>query len=135
MMDIQQKALIACKAYADTNKKIKRLGNEIGALFSSCIAVQSHKWRDKNLTENSWNCPQFEPCLKKYYQPYVDDDGTYYMTDVELREALECPHCLAAHDLIQERKKARKTLGAAKRAITMIGRKPSSPTADIGNHV
>ncbi|WP_180979412.1 hypothetical protein [Janthinobacterium sp. AD80] len=34
----------------------------------------------------------------------------------------DCPYCLAAHNAIQQRKVARKRLGAARRAVTMIGK-------------
>lgn len=34
----------------------------------------------------------------------------------------DCPHCMAAHRAIQERKIARRRLGIARRAVTMIGR-------------
>lgn len=41
-----------------------------------------------------------------------------------IRKRCACPHCLAAHNAIQERKVARRRLGAARRAVTMIGRAP-----------
>jgi hypothetical protein len=33
-----------------------------------------------------------------------------------------CPHCLAAHHLVQERKAAKKLFGIAKRRISALGR-------------
>jgi hypothetical protein len=66
------------------------------------------------------------------HEAYTPDMQGYppenvYMEPDDIREYVAvCPHCLAAHEAIQDRKAARKSLGAAKRAITMIGRKATT---------
>lgn len=60
--------------------------------------------------------------LKGWYTPDVsygyDGDGTLVYTEVGENERAECPHCYAAHLVIQERKALRRQLGAVKAAMT-----------------
>lgn len=63
-----------------------------------------------------------ETHLKGWYTPDVsygyDGEGELVYTDVGETERAECPHCYAAHLLIQDRKTLRRQLGAVKAAMT-----------------
>lgn len=57
-----------------------------------------------------------------WYQPETVDDGhmspSLVYEKVGEERATECPHCYAAHLAVQERKQARKELGAVKGAMS-----------------
>lgn len=124
-MSAEQKALRACADYARLNAEIRRLSNALSENLSKCPGQHGYLLSN-NAAE--W-AKQEADCthLKAAYTPEVESSAyeqwTVYMTEAEIREYLAvCPHCLAAHDAIQARKAARRSLGAAKRYITMLGR-------------
>jgi len=129
-MSPEHKALRACADYARLHIEIKRLTLEMGEALDRCPGVSGNRLPADWLT-----CTGEEAAahhgdathLKEAYTPKIEGDQyephQVWMSDFEIREYLAaCPHCLAAHEAIQARKAARKSLGAAKRAITMIGR-------------
>jgi hypothetical protein len=112
-MNAEQKALKACSDYARLSAEIKSLTFEIGAHLGACLDFKEAK-----------GVHPVETCLVEAYAHDEDDSGRYFLTAAEQDEILsKCVYCSAAHEAIQGRKAARKSLGAAKRAITMIGRK------------
>ena len=125
-MDKHSSAEAACIRYVEAQREVKRLTEEIGKRFDACMGA------DKYNPDGTY--PQdlvikANPCLmsREAYKP-GEEEGAYgmvrvFLSDGEIRELLsDCPHCLAAHDLIQQRKAARKAFGAAKRSIGAAGR-------------
>lgn len=109
-MTTEQKAVQACADYVRINKEIKRIGQEIGEALLCCPVSRA------SYSEGATH-------LKEYYANV--NAGGYISSHshrVEGQDEFEaCPHCMAAHKLIQDRKSARRSLGAVKRRITQIG--------------
>jgi hypothetical protein len=126
-MNAEQKALKACGDYARLSAEIKRLTRLLSDSLAACPGVNGHLQLTANWPIDQADIDLYsadETHLKRAYAFDTDDSGRYFLTHGEQLEVLSaCPHCLAAHNAIQQRKAARKSLGAAKRAITMIGRK------------
>jgi hypothetical protein len=101
-----QLALAACRAYVRASKAVKALTGQIGDALNRCPGTGDFD----------------------YDRGGIDIPRTHqreaYQTGLRKANAAmdACPHCAEAHRLVQERKKARLTLGAAKRMITIIGR-------------
>lgn len=108
----EQKALAACRDYVHWQAEIKRLSGAIGGHLYKC-----HKNRPSDEAVS-------ETHLAEAYRPDIDEYRTTYLRPDEVFEFLRevCPHCLAAHGLIQERKKAKQKFGAAKRWVARIGK-------------
>lgn len=121
-MQKEEKALAACIEMVAAKNEVKRLTKMIGESLEGCF----NEWNK----ENSHASHDHETHLKMAYAfEDVERDGggcgmkRVWLDDDEKMEIIsECPHCLAAHNAIQDRKKARKRLGNARRNITMIGR-------------
>lgn len=122
------KALELVERYARLTKQIKAKTAEIGKHLEKCKGVKGDRL---NVDEHGWQTYQPEMDDKNrdkglhlwnWYQPYTDYDSGYphrafeEINDVEHGE--QCPHCYAAHLAIQERKQARKELGAVKGAMS-----------------
>lgn len=110
------KALAACQKYAQTAALIRSLTRDIGATLDRCPGTG----------KQSENEESFRPThLSVWYKNgdllgewgFMGVGGPDYKADFRA-----CPHCVAADKLIQERKAARQTWGAAKRQITKIGK-------------
>lgn len=92
---------------------VEDLTKKIGQELAKCQGVSG---ADNEITH-----------LKIAYQPELSESQYRrydYMDEDELVLFLEesCQHCLNAHRLIQERKRARKRYGSAKSVVTKIGR-------------
>ncbi|MGF7131942.1 hypothetical protein P3T40_003425 [Paraburkholderia sp. EB58] len=123
-MTPEQKALLACTDYARLSGEIRRLTVEIGEAIDKCPGVNGDL---QPAADDGWYAryQKDRPHLKEAYEPDLQGypPEAVYMEPDDIEEYLAvCPRCLAAHKAIQARKAARKSLGAAKRAITMIGR-------------
>jgi hypothetical protein len=111
--------------------EIADLKRQVGNHLSKCPGMHGYLLVDSATADNQTLAKMIADCthLKAAYTPDVEDDGAYsqwtvYMTDAEIREYLAaCPYCLAAHEAVQARKAARRSLGATKRFIGMLGRK------------
>lgn len=116
------KALKACADYARLNAEIRRLSKVIGDCIDKCPGVFYREIRNAKGDLTATNTTATH--LTAAFACDIDDDGDrYFLTLEEQLEALAgCPHCLAAHEAIQQRKTARKSLGATKRWITKIGK-------------
>jgi hypothetical protein len=127
-MTSDQKALRACADYARLNAEIRLLTKSISDALHYCKGVHGTCGiGDGGMKYGDHDDPTH---LSEAFRPDVEDDGwgagqQVWMTDVEIREYLyeNCACCLKAYEFVLERKAAKKALGAAKRAITMIGRK------------
>jgi hypothetical protein len=130
-MSIEQKALKAVRDYARLTGEIRRLKNVIGESLSKCNGVNGYLQPppfDAILDDATWRKHNQDTThLKAAYtpEPACDTYEQYleYMAEEDLREFLsECPHCMAAHEAIQARKAARRSLAATKRFIGRLGR-------------
>lgn len=112
METIEQKALAACQDYVHWKAQIKKLSSAIGGNLHLC---ETSKAKDSQYLGTH---------LAEAYRPDHDEYRTSYMTPQDIVEFLgtECKYCLAAHNLIQERKLAKQKLGHAKRQISKIGK-------------
>jgi hypothetical protein len=127
-MSTEQKALRACGDYARLNSEIRQLTREIGDCLMRCkgVEVPCDVQDGPNLIIGGASTT--ETHLKRLYRGVIDDDDYYptirYLSDKEIHARLfdECPHCLGAHHAILMRKAARRSLGGAKRFITLLGR-------------
>jgi hypothetical protein len=122
---MSDKALKACADYARLSVEIKRLTKSLGDSLSACPGVNGHlQFPSIGFSQEEvdrYNAD--ETHLKRAYASDTDEDGTSWLSHSEKMEVLSaCPHCMAAHEAIQARKAARKSLGAVKRAISLIGR-------------
>jgi len=107
---VSERALKACADYARLSGVIKALTRTIGESIGRCNGVDG----DLNTTH-----------LKEAYKPDMQGfpPEAVYMEPEDIPDYLStCSHCLAAHEAIQMRKTARKSLAAVKRHITMLGR-------------
>jgi hypothetical protein len=136
-MSAEQKALHACADYARLHVEIKRLTLALGDALDHCPGVAGKRLPADWVTCSGDDAQAHHDDITHLKEAYTPEtvDGEYephlvWMNDFEIREYLAvCPHCLAAHEAIQARKAARKALGKAKRAITMIGRAASKAAA------
>lgn len=116
---LETRALAACRDLVATKTEVESLGHLIGDALGRCFT-------DWYKAQPEWSNPTgHEPHLKAAYAPiiYEFEDETCYRDEAAIVAMLaDCPHCLAAHKAIQERKVARRKLGAARRAVTIIGR-------------
>lgn len=108
------KALKACQDYRYWKTEIERLSNGIGGNLHMCL-VDDIQGRKTHLSE--------------VYEGYIEVDycgpeRIYYDPDEVVKRLTEsgCKYCLAAHHLIQERKRAKQKFGAAKRWIMQLGK-------------
>lgn len=118
------KAVAACVAYAKAQAEVKRLTDAIGEALEACRLAHIAKYPDE------WTAPGWDSHLSQAYAPdHESDYGPDYMAPDEQEAFLaeKCPHCLAAHHAIQQRKAARKAFGAAKRYVGSIGRAATNP--------
>ena len=63
--------------------------------------------------------------LKHWYMPEKLDEGGRDYIEIGDDEREECPHCYAAHLIVQERKAVRKAFGCVKAAMTKTTPKPA----------
>lgn len=124
--------LEACMTYERAALQVRELTKRIGEAINRCditgLAMESeHPGPD---TAALWDSTmRIKTHLWQAYHETTDADSPYpperRLVDHEQEEYLieaDCPHCLEAWRLVQERKGARKAFGAAKRAIRQIGR-------------
>lgn len=108
--------------YADVNRKIKDTKSQIGSVLDKCqgvngkrnglinidfedsVPTHDSKGRELNLHLTQWYTPRHTP----------DWDDEVYLKITAKEHGVQCPHCYAAHLLIQDRKKLRRRFGAIK---------------------
>ncbi len=101
----ETKAIAACQAYVRAMSVIRRLTSQIGDALSAC-----HGNGEFDSDTNGDAMPRTH--LRVVY-------GYHNKEETEAFRA--CQHCVLADKLVNERKSARQTLGAAKRQIGKIG--------------
>ena len=120
-----EKALELVGRYARLTRQIKDCKRRIGESLELCngISGKRNELDERGLVrhrETDSKNREIDVHLTQWYTP--DRQGDYGEEAVyeELGEwsGEECPHCYAAHLAIQERKQARKSLGAVKAAMS-----------------
>lgn len=108
-------AEMAILQLAQTRAAVKSLSARIGDALGACHSRQMSQDLDN----------KFEDHLKDAYSILWDDDGDAYFEhhdgDAGAYLSTVCPHCLAAHNAIQDRKLAKKQYGIAKRRVSVMG--------------
>ena len=120
----------ACVEYQEARQEVLRLKKAIGDALSDCLSKQVDDWEKAHPGKEAWELPgalkqvdhlkeayEITRDPEEYFRPYYenhDGDPAKYLADL-------CPHCLKAHQLIQDRKEARKRFGIAKRRISTLG--------------
>lgn len=111
---MSDRAMQACVRYVAISDQIKQLGRDIGNALCACPGVIDatefgEVQRDRTHLQDWYAWPKYE------YSDFSDAK----------RPKLECEFCKEAHELVEKRKAARRSLGRAKAEITKIGRKAS----------
>lgn len=112
-MDKYRAAIIEYRA---ANLSVKEITKKIGENLSSCGDL-SEDGKSPHLKEAyRWEAYRRESdgCFYERHPAY-DDPAEEYLKDA-------CPHCYAAHNLIQERKDARQRFGVAKRRLMAMAK-------------
>lgn len=116
-MNIEKSAVKACADYARLMREIASLKTALGDHLGKCPGVRTPEHGDSTHLGLAY-IPELSGG-SEYYEP-----TQVWKSESQIRDFLAiCPHCLAAHEAIQARKAARRSLGAAKRQISLIGRK------------
>jgi hypothetical protein len=114
----EQRAVSACRELVAAKAEVKRLSRLIGEGLNACPMM-------KDPIEYGPKGPITHLSMAYAAEEVENDDDWGPSTHKEWNNQhllSDCPHCMAAHLAIQERKVARKRLGMARRAVTMIGR-------------
>lgn len=113
----EARALAACRELLAARKEVERISHLIGDNLNACPLM-------KDPIEYGPKGPVTHLAMA-YASEDIENDHGHGGTHKEWNNQHlldDCPHCLAAHNAIQERKLARRRLGAARRAITLIGK-------------
>jgi hypothetical protein len=111
MKDYAQKALTVLVEQVKAKDMIAYFSQKIGEGLAACL----------NENEDEYNHP-YETHLSQAYAVFKDEYGTHYCDEEEKEAILKlCPHCLAAHNAVQERKKWKKKLATLRGTATKIG--------------
>lgn len=128
------KALQLVHRYSELTWAIRASRNRIAEALDKCAGLDG-----KRLARRAaWISPPYEALdgidseesekaihLREWYRADIGYDGDAVYIRIGDDEATECPHCYAAHVAIQDRKAARKALGAVKAAMTRTTPKPA----------
>ena len=108
--------------YADVNRKIKDTKSQIGSALDKCQGISGKRkngisldFEDSEPTHDSKG-RELDLHLTQWYTPrYTPDwDDEVYLKITAKEHGVQCPHCYAAHLLIQDRKKLRRRFGTIK---------------------
>ncbi|QNH21202.1 hypothetical protein HEP73_02114 [Xanthomonas sp. GW] len=123
--------MAACIEYDRAARQVRELSKRIGEALNRCDITglaQESDYPGPD-TMKLWDGSRVKTHLWQAYHETTDADYPYpperRLVEHEQEEFLteaDCPHCLEAWRLVQERKIARKAFGSAKRAIRQIGR-------------
>ena len=112
MADKYQAAIIE---YRTASLAVKALSQKIGEHLSSCAEMCDEDGKSLHLKEAYlWEVDEDVGYYRRTRAVY-DDPAEDYLKDA-------CPHCYAAHLLIQERKDARQRFGNSKRRLMAMAK-------------
>lgn len=143
------KALELVQRYSVLKRAINGCKPRIGAHLDQCKGLKGHrldviKHPSQDLggffgVSGEWEEPTKEAQNDQethlsvwYHKDYGEpgEHGFWRYTVGEGDEAEECPHCFAAHKIIEERKELRKQLSHVTRAMTRFGSAAMDETID-----
>lgn len=114
---IEQRALAACRELVAATAEVSRLSRVIGENLGACpLITDPIEYGPKGPVTH---------LSMAYAAEEIEDDSEWGGTHKEWNSQHllnDCPHCMAAHLAVQERKQARQRLGKAKRAVTILGK-------------
>lgn len=120
-------ALELVREYARLQDLIHGTRERIGAALELCPGVKGHRHEVEAFEATPWSDAGTAPTerasadvthLSKWYTPVNDGDDCYWPEP----DRNECPHCWAAHEVVQERRRAKRALGSIKGRIRKLGR-------------
>lgn len=129
-MDKYQQAILALNVAV---QEVSRLSEEIGKAIEASLVAQdppegviSYRHQSINWLERAYQMEYEEET------PYSDGEKVYvhHDGDVDKYLAANCPHALRAHQLIQQRKAAKKNRASARRWITKLGKELAATTKE-----
>jgi len=146
-----EKALDLVHRYSELTWAIRACANRIAEAIDQCTGLDGKRLERRRSIET----PPYEYVgaidseenekaihLREWYRPELVEREwgppcrEWSAVGEGARE--ECPHCFAAHTAIQDRKAARKALGAVKAAMTRTTPKPQilnwRPDYDVGGY-
>ena len=103
--------------YYAASQNVSHLTKAIGDSSSMCA--------EKQLQDNGGYLEEYVDHLRAAYSGSRGEEGEFIHDNGDPAKYLAgvCIQCLITHGFIQERKRARRRFGAAKRRITMLGKK------------
>ncbi|CAB3931564.1 hypothetical protein [Achromobacter insolitus] len=130
-------ALKLVSDYSALTRAIRECKKEIGQHLDQCNGLKGFRRETEFIPPDEFlpegytqptarsNGDQ-ETHLKGWYTPETVEDhwggeGRLDYLEIGEDESDECPHCYAAHLVIQKRKALRRSLGAVKSAMTRLG--------------
>lgn len=114
----EQRAVAACRALVAARAEVDRISRLIGEHLNACPMMKDPiEFGPKGPITHLSMAYAAEEVENDNYPGMHKEWNSQHLLD-------DCTHCMAAHVAIQERKQAKKRLGAARRAVTMIGRVP-----------
>lgn len=132
------KALELVHRYSELTWAIRACKNRIAEALDGCAGLDGKRLMRRQSCETSpWEYVgeidseenEKRVHLREWYRPEMveSDFGPDHSewSSIGAYEREECPHCYAAHLAVQDRKLARKALGAIKAAMTRTTSKPA----------
>lgn len=116
----EQKALKACRRYAELYDLIDAARNGIRDNMEKCPGLLGTLQRDW-ITGQGFPIPEDRTHLTDYFEEAKADFPNQTPEDA-FESVATCEHCARAFNLVQDRRRYRRQLGAAKRFIARIGR-------------
>ncbi len=118
-----ERALERVQKYATLNKELKAIKKAIPDNFEKCEGLDgsslSRKWLDADGVDQNINVSKTLHITSWYTATGCDDDdNAIYLHRPSLEE---CPHCFAAHLLVQRRKEVKHLLGVVKNTMSRWG--------------
>ncbi len=123
------KALTLVRDYARLQDIIQGARKRIGDALEGCPGINGFRKEEEPLDLGDDGPPSSAPTERAMNdavhlsQWYSADEDEYGRREYPDPSEAECPHCWAAHQVVQERKRARKALGAVKGSMRKLGRK------------
>lgn len=113
---LEARALTACRKYVAASNEITRLTRAIRGALEACPGAPGKQTNDESFSPTHLSEMYARGDIAGEWG-FMGYSGPDYQAMFDA-----CPHCVLADQLIQQRKTARQTLGAAKRYVGKIGR-------------
>lgn len=107
--------------YSFLTKAIKAATLEIGNHLNECSGMSGKRNTDSDERKTDKKNHETDLHLHDWYTPEIVEYGGCSWLDIDEECKEQCPHCYAAHQVIQQRKEYRLKLGHVKRAMTRGG--------------